>query len=115
MKQLINLIPLNHKVAIYVPSTVKVDKKVSNRKQVDATLTRLSQLFGGATSTKAQGSWVTETGKLVKEQITVVYAYCTEDLLQAHINDVTGYCEALKAEMEQEAISLEVDNQLYFI
>jgi hypothetical protein len=115
MKKLMNLVELSSRVAVYVPSTVNVDKKVSNKKYVDKVLTDLSGWFGGATSTKAIGSWLTQSNTLVRENVTVVYAFCTTDLLEQYGDNVIDLCEQLKKDMSQEAISLEINGKLYFV
>ncbi len=53
--------------------------------------------------------------KLVKEEVTICESYCTTEDFKKSINDVVDYCENLKDEMKQEAVSLEVNNELYFI
>ena len=64
MKALKFKFDLDNKVAVYVPSTVGVDKVCDTRKQVDETLTKLSGWFGGATATDAIGGGQSESGKL---------------------------------------------------
>lgn len=56
MKALKFKFDLDNKVAVYVPSTVGVDKICDTRKQVDETLTKLSGWFGGATNS-AKRRW----------------------------------------------------------
>lgn len=68
MKELKNLVALRHKITVYVPATVDVDKAVDNSAQVDAAAALLSGLFGGATSSPAVGYWLTSSGQLVKEK-----------------------------------------------
>jgi len=113
-KKLMNLFKLGCKVAIYVPSTVEIDKKTDNSKQVDSMLSNFSDMFGGATSTKAVGAWKTSTS-LIKEEITLVFSYCTSEQLENNIGNVIILAENLKRDMSQEAISLEINNELYFI
>ena len=115
MKQLETLTKLSKNIKIYVPSTVDVDKKIDTSKNVDETLTMLSNKFGGSTSTKGTGTWVTNDNKLVKEDVTICESYCTGSDLANSINDVIEYCNKLKSELNQEAISLEVNSELYFI
>lgn len=103
-------------MAIYVPSTIDVDQTTDNSKQVDRVLRSLSMWFGGATASDAVGAWVSDTtGNTVTEKIKYCFSYCTTDLLNKHIDDVLNLCTALKNEMGQEAISLEINNELYFI
>ena len=115
MKQLEQLTKLDNNIKVYVPSTTDVDKKVDTSKQIDNTLTLLSSKFGGSTSTKGTGTWVSETSGLVKEEVTICESYCTGSALKNSLTEVIEYCEDLKKELSQEAISLEVNNKLYFI
>lgn len=115
IKALENLFTLHHKVTIYVPATVDVDKEVDNSVQVDAAAALLSGLFGGATSSPAVGYWLTSSGQLVKEKTTVVFAFADEKALEDGADKVVDFCRNLKEEMRQEAIALEIDGAMYFI
>lgn len=115
MKTLTNLIKLGSKVSVYVPATVDVNKEVDNTKYVDKVASELAKFFGGSTYTPAVGCWMSDTEGLVRERTTVVYAYATEADLSAHIEEVIDLCEWIKEEMKQEAVSLEVNGELYFI
>lgn len=115
MKKLQNCFKLGSKITIYVPSTVDVDKQVSNTKYVSAVAEKLSVLFGGATSTPARGYWVSENGKLVKESTTLVFAYADTQALEKHIDEVVELCEWLRNEMTQETVALELNGEMYFI
>lgn len=110
-----NCIPLRSNVKIYVPSTVNVDQPVENTAWIDSTLSRMSDLFGGATSYACYGAWISREGKLVKERVTICESFCTEMQLELSIDDVYDYCVALKASLSQEAIALEVNGMLHFI
>ncbi|MBQ9254748.1 MAG: hypothetical protein IJ180_08255 [Bacteroidales bacterium] len=114
-KELKFAIQLNSRVAIYIPSTVDVDKTTCNKRQVEKVQSKLSSMFGGATCTQAYGGWLSMAGNLVTEDVTICYAFCTEEQLQSHIKEIVNICLALKKEMSQEAISLEINNKLYFI
>ena len=115
MKELKNLVALRHKITVYVPATVDVDKAVDNSAQVDAAAALLSGLFGGATSSPAVGYWLTSSGQLVNEKTTVVFAFADEKALEDGADKVVDFCRNLKEEMRQEAIALEIDGAMYFI
>lgn len=110
-----NLVKLSSKVTVYIPSTTDIDKPIDNTPYVDGVASKLSAMFGGATSTPALGMWVSPTAGLVKEHTTIVYAYCTDADLQEHIEQVIEICENLKTELKQDAISLEINGEMYFI
>lgn len=115
MQKFKNLIPLNHKITIYIPSTQGVSAEADNSKHIEATAKLFSNCFGGATSTQAVGYWMSDTEGLVKEHPVLVYAYAQEEDFIKNIDLIIDYCFQLKEELQQEAISLEVDNKLYFI
>ena len=106
---------LSSKVTVYVPATNGVDTAADNTEQVKATAALLSECFGGATSTPALGYWLSPVAGLVAENTTVVFAYASDADLQQNIGRVVDHCEALKAEMGQEAIALEINGEMYFI
>ena len=115
MKKLKNLIKLSSKVAIYVPSTIDVNHEIDNNKYVEKTGELLSNCFGGATSTKCVGMWMSDSKGLVKEKTTLVFAYCSTEQLEENIDTVIDFCVELKNELRQDAIALEVNGEMYFI
>ena len=114
-KKLKNLIELSSNVKIYVPSTIDVDKTIDTAQYVDNTLKKLSKAFGGATSYNALGCWESAEKGLIKEHIIVCESFCSQSQLEREIDNIIEYCEDLKRVLKQEAISLEVNNKLYFV
>lgn len=110
-----NMIELSSRLTIYVPSTTDINKPIDNKKHVDEAASLLSEFFGGATSTEASGYWLSPTAGLVRERSTMVFAYCHEADLEAHIDEVIDYCDTLKQALTQDAIALEVNGKMYFI
>lgn len=106
---------LTSKVSIYVPTTVDVKNPVDNHAQVLSIIGKLSDMFGGATASDAVGGWRCSDGSVVVEKVTIVYAFCKDEELVSHIDDILSICGRLKEEMRQEAISLEINGQLAFI
>lgn len=107
--------PLNRKIAIYVPSTFNVDKKINNSKYVEKTQVFLSNRFGGCTTFQSFGCYVSENNKLIKEKVTICYANTDENTFIIWEKDIIDFAMFLKKEMKQECISVEIDNSLYFI
>ena len=110
-----NMIELSSRLTIYIPSTVNIDKPIDSKKHVDEAAALLSGFFGGATSTEASGYWLSPSAGLVRERSTMVFTYCHEADLEAHIDEVIDYCEALKRTLTQDAIALEINGKMYFI
>jgi hypothetical protein len=106
---------LNCRFAVYVPSTINVNEETDNNEQVIFVMKRLSELFGGATSTPSKGGWVCQNGDLVIETVNIVYAFCTSEQAVEKFEDVLSICEKLKREMNQEAVTLEYNGQIKFV
>ena len=117
MKTLKLSFDLNCKFAVYVPTTVHVDKVDNDLAEyVKQHVTKcLAEWFGGATATPAVGAWVSESGKVVYENVNIVYAYCTSEQAVAMFENVVGLCEYVKHTMSQEAVTLEYNGQVKFI
>lgn len=106
---------LDSKFSIYVPSTTDVNKKIENSEYVKKVLTELSELFGGATASRAEGAWICADGSTVLESVTICYAFCTTEQAVQNIEKVLSICKWIKTEMKQEAVSLEYNGQLAFV
>ena len=106
----------NSKVTIFIPATINVNKTIDNTSYVNAAATLLSNSFGGATSVKASGYWVSDSiNSLVKEDTTLVYSNCTEEALDKNLDAILDFCENLKEELNQDCIGLEVNGSMYFV
>lgn len=110
-----NMFKLSSKITVYIPSTCDINKKANTKKYIDACAVLLSESFGGATSCEALGYWVSASAGLVKEKSTMIFAYCTDTDLQNNIEKVIDFCEAMKKELNQDAIALEINGEMYFI
>ena len=110
-----NMFKLSSKITVYIPSTMDINKSVNTKKYIDDCAVLLSNSFGGATSCQALGYWVSNSAGLVKEKSTMIFAYCTDEDLQNNIEKVIDFCEAMKTELNQDAIALEINGEMYFI
>jgi hypothetical protein len=115
MKTLKNCIKLSCQVKVYVPSTIGVKEAFDSIEWIDKTLAFLSKEFGGATATSALGAWVSNQGDLVKENVTMVFAYARQKQLEQSIDMIYEFCIAMKKALTQEAIALEVNGEMYLI
>ena len=106
---------MDNKVSIYVPSTVNVNQRINNKKQVVSIIKQMSLLFGGATSYECVGGWVADSGDIVTEQINIVYSFCDKKSLNNNLANVINICQQIKKEMKQEAVTLEVNGKATFI
>lgn len=110
-----NAIKLDQRVAIYVPATDNVSEAVDNSAMVKSCAAMLTEFFGGATIQPGRGAWMSDRDGLVLEDTTIVYAYCTAGDLQNHAADIEAFALTMKDTMHQEAVSVEVNRELYII
>lgn len=106
---------LNHSIGIFIPSTIDVDQAIDNSSQVQAALAFFGNIFGGATRNEVEGCWRSEDNDLVVEQVTIVRTFITKKAMEKHLDDVIAFATQLKQEMKQEAVAIDVDNQLILI
>lgn len=105
---------LNTFVSIYVPSNVE-GARIDSRPYVSKIAKKLSELFGGATSSKAQGAWVDGQGKLITETITIVKSFTDSADLARKRPLIYALARELKSELKQELLSLEFNEGLELI
>ncbi len=115
LQEVYRRLSLNHAVALFVPSTMDVNQYTDNSTQVQAALSFLGNLFGGATSSNAEGAWRSEESGLVTEQVTIVRTFVSKKALDSHLDDVLSFASDLKRDMKQEAVAISVDNQLILV
>ncbi len=108
-------VELPQRVALYVPGTQGPDTATDNAAQVERVAREFCGWFGGATAQQSAGYWLSDTAGLVREAVTIVYAACTADQLRERLPDVLTLAQQIKAEMQQEAISAEINGALYII
>lgn len=109
---------LQHRVSIYVPSTkdLNVPLPEEEAKAVALrTMRFLAETFGGATMIRGTGGYVSQTdASLITEDVSIVYAFA-DTLSTERLNEIEAYCSALRDELGQELIALEVDGTMRFI
>lgn len=106
---------LKNKIALYIPSTINVNNPCNNETQVKKACVFFSSLFGGCTTINAIGNWIDSNNNLITENITIVYSNCTTMQLLKSKKEIINYAHNLCVEMQQECISLEINNRLFFI
>lgn len=106
---------LSGRVAVYVPSTVDADHAADNSAMVEYTAAELSRLFGGATAQPAAGYWLSEVHGLIAEAVTIVYSNARPDDIEEHAAEIAAIIRKIKHDLRQEAVSCEINNDLYIL
>ena len=76
---------------------------------------QLSLLFGGATSFECVGGWIANNGDIITEKVNIVYSFCDKKSLQNNLSKVINICQQIKKDMQQEAVTLEINGKATFI
>lgn len=108
---------LKHKVAIYVPSTVEGSKPAPAElvaKWVKASKVKLANLFGGFTAYNGHGGYFSTVHGLIEENVVIVQAHTDEEGL-TKVPEVRALALEIAKDMQQEAVSVEVDGVLSFV
>ena len=108
---------LRERVAVYVPSTIDAvnDGSDISARMVERVAAALSEMFGGATITEGRGAWMSAEHGLIIEQVTIIYSYCNNDALEQNAARLHELAEQIRDEMRQEAVSVEINDELYFV
>lgn len=107
------LIKLGHKVTFYCPSKDEHGQSIPNGEDIlEETLGYLSEKYGGATVTDAQGAWVGSSGTVVREAVKIVYAFCDA---VGDLGDIVNHALWIKEEGRQESVGIEIDGEFYLV
>ena len=104
-----------HNIAVFIPSTMEVDKPIDTDEYVKEVLNFMAERFGGATSREGSGVWNSVDVGLVGETVHIVESYMNQQDMNRHLDEVVALVKRLKLELSQEAMALEVDRKLTLI
>ena len=105
---------LNKKIAVYVPSTFG-SLPIDNTPYANHILNALSCLFGGATSQPGTGAWISDTGALIVENVTICFSYCSRQALKKNRKALFAIAKDLCKELKQDCVSVEINGKLFFV
>lgn len=108
---------LTDKVTIYVPSTTEGNKpaKRLQKKVSKHVAKKFSCMFGGCTQQAATGYWMSETKGLIPEKQNLIFAACTTEDREKHLQDVLTIAKAIAKYMKQEAVTVDNNGTLLFV
>jgi hypothetical protein len=117
MKALQNLFKLGQNVKVFVPSTTAVNKAGDELQAVYIRkfMELMGAEFGGSTSYRAIGAWLSTTEGLVTENVTIVEAFATDDKFEHGLNQIISLSSKMKKAMGQEAIAIQVNGDLFLL
>jgi hypothetical protein len=109
-------------IAVYVPSTINVDTKISKEefdKRVDEAETWLGRLWGGFSANDVEGGFVSGKGatqrKLIQEDVVKITCFCRSEGFDRRFDLLLKKLVYWAKEWKQESIGLEVEGDLFYI
>ena len=108
---------MRERVAVYVPSTLDAinDGGATAAAMVERVAAALSDMFGGATITEGRGAWMSAEHGLIIEHVNIIYSYCNNEQLEQNAADIHAMAVQIRDEMRQEAVSVEINDELFFV
>ena len=108
---------LTNEIQIFIPSTYDGNKpaKRMQRKETKRASKYFCSYFGGATEQPANGYYISDSKGLIKEKQNIIYSACTDEALTEHENKIFAYAKRLCRRMKQEAVTVKVNNNMYFV
>lgn len=103
--------------ALYIPSTKKDNVPMTKDEHNQIVLDinhELLTIFGGSTRTKGVGSWQSETGRIIHENVTIITVF-DDNLTSDKTNFVVSLALRMKSKLGQESVMLEVNDKKYFL
>lgn len=115
VSEIVERIERVHQICVFIPTTINIDQPFDSTLYVNRTMVFLGEKFGGATSSQAKGVWNSDSSGIVNEVVHLVVSYTTEDDLNRFANEVIDYIKVLKAELQQDAMALEINKKMILV
>lgn len=106
----------HHAATIYIPSMRNDGTRIdmpTQKKWTSYIVESFSALFGGATAKKAVGGWLDKSGNIITENVILVTGFFDGDI--SSVVNVVDIARNMKAKLQQDAVSVEVDGSMYFV
>ncbi|CAD5949094.1 hypothetical protein PCC9214_02435 [Planktothrix tepida] len=111
LKQLKIAQVMPHSIRLIIPSKDCNSQPIPNtEKYQEMVKHRFSQWSGGYTDKSGEGGYCSQSGGLMRENITEVETWMTEMQLLQHLDELEGLMAFLLTEMNQETLMLIVDH-----
>ena len=111
---------LKNNYALYIPSTIKGEhiSDASHAEWCEKYANIMLENFLGLTIVKGFGCWKNESGEIIAEKVSIIKASTNADIFEdLYTPDeyIRILSERLKSDMEQEAVSYEINGVLHII
>lgn len=104
--------------ATFVPATTKGSKKITKsalKRRVNETRRFLSKLFGGYTSIKARGGYISKKKGLIRERVVVIVAYAERLGFLKKKKRWINWVKKRRKQWGQESMGIIIENDMFYI
>ena len=108
----------NNQISIFIPSTMDINNKIDNKYYIKKSINYLEKYYNITNNLKYYktiGSWFSDSlNKVIIEDITII----TLQLIELNENDINIFitlANMIKSEMNQEAVSIAINESLAII
>lgn len=108
----------NNKLSIFIPDTININQKTDNRQFIDYAINYIQQNFNNPNNIqfeKTKGSWYSEDlQKVVYDNITII-SFESNSITPIDINIMTILAQYIKNHMQQEGVTITINNSMAII
>lgn len=108
----------NNQISIFIPSTMDINNKIDNQYYIKKSINYLEKYYNITNNLKyykTSGSWFSDSlNKVIIEDITIITLQLIE-LTETDINIFIALANIIKNEMNQEAVSITINESLAII
>lgn len=109
---------LEREAKIYIPSTDDTKRQISDErfeKRIKEAQQEFTKEFGGSTTFLGEGTYISDAGDFVKEDIAVMQVNMSKDDWNQEKENIYEWLEEKQKEWGQESLSFELEGNLTFI
>lgn len=116
LAQLEGMFTLKESVKLYIPTETKDGKVIDNSEILKKCAVEMDESFGGATVINGVGYWSDKNNnnKLYTEDVNIIQSF-TGSMDDKKAYKLIQLAQYVKKELKQEAVTIEVNNQMKFI
>lgn len=106
-----------NKLSVFIPDTISVNNTIDNKYYIREVQNMIKNLYNNSMITyyKTEGSWYSEDlNKVVYDNITIMSIELST-ITEADINNFINIATWIKIEMQQEGVSININNSLAII
>lgn len=105
---------LTHTVGIFIPSSIDTNQNADTSTQIEAALQFFDNLFGKTANSEAKDIWQNSSHP-VTEQVVIVRTFVSKQALDSNLDAIIEFAVNLKKDISQEAVAIDIDNQLVLV